>query len=67
MWLETSRRYSVVVLPEDTATDKLRRKWAGQEEGFVEMVEVAAEPSLPALNKAFPKVAALAGFAKVWV
>jgi len=56
--------YSMIILPAESATDKHKKKWQGRETGFVDMKVVPADSSLPSLNKTFPKLAALAGFAK---
>ena len=57
--------YSMTVLPAESATDQQQRKWGqGLEKGFVEMKVVPTDSSLASLNKTFPKLAALAGFAK---
>merc|ERR1712137_687891 len=57
----------MVVLPAETANDVARKRWGlgSQEEiGFMEMKVVSADASLASLNTAYPKLAALAGFAK---
>lgn len=56
--------FSLVVLPNASATETVTSKWTSQEKGFVEATRVCEEPSILPLNGAFPKVAALAGFRK---
>lgn len=57
--------YSMIVLPAATADERTRKKWGEKTEvGFREMKVVSNDASLAALNKAFPKIAALAGFSK---
>ena len=57
--------YSMVVLPAGSADEKARKKWGRTTEvGFCEVEVVRERASLAALNAAFPKLAALAGFAK---
>ena len=57
--------YSMVVLPAGSADEKVRKKWGRTTEvGFCEVEVVREHASLAALNTAFPKLGALAGFAK---
>ena len=58
--------YSMVVLPAASVNERLRKTWFSddQEVGFVEAKVVPDDANLASLNKAFPKIAALAGFAK---
>lgn len=57
--------YSMIVLPAVSADERARKRWGQTTEvGFTEVKVVPDGASLPALNKAFPKIAALAGFAK---
>lgn len=57
--------YSLVVLPESNATDKLVDKFEETQPGFCEVI-IAPNPAsdVALLNTVFPKVAALAGYAK---
>ena len=56
--------HSMIFLPAESATAKQKKKYAAQEEGFVDMRLVPADSSLHSLNKTFPRLAALAGFVK---
>ena len=57
--------YSKIVLPQDSATAALQKRFGKHlEVGFTEMVVVPADASVAPLNAIFPKLAALAGFVK---